>query len=196
MLSIGWTEMLVIAAVALIVVGPKDLPAMLRNLGRAAGAVRRMGNEFRTELNKVSALDEVRDIRRSITDPLKQSRAEIESEFNKITPTGVQPSGILKPADPKVESVHDQIKARTGAVAATGTGAVAVAPALKTAQMTANAKPVEAAVAAADAAPVAARAPRKQAATKAEAKPKPAAAKTKPKSASAAWKKPAPKADQ
>lgn len=113
MLSVGWPEMMIIAAAALIIVGPRDLPALLRTVGRVVGQARRMGNDFRRELNKVAAIDEVRDIKQSIAQPLTQSRREIESEFNRITPNGVEPSGALKPADPGNESVYDEIKAAT-----------------------------------------------------------------------------------
>ena len=112
MLSIGWSEMLVIAAVALIVVGPKDLPAMLRQLGRMMGTLRRMGNDFRAEINKAVAVDEITDIRKSITQPLMTARQEIEREFNKVGPNGsVEPSGKIVPKDPKSESVYEEITA-------------------------------------------------------------------------------------
>lgn len=114
MLSIGWTEMLIVAAVALIVVGPRDLPVMLRQLGRLVGTVRRMGNEFRSEFNKMTALDEVRDVRKSLTEPLRNAKAEIEREFNKITPAGIVPSGKLKPFESDGESVVNAIKAQAG----------------------------------------------------------------------------------
>lgn len=112
MLSIGWSEMLVIAAVALIVVGPKDLPAMLRQLGRMMGTLRRMGNDFRAEINKAVAVDEITDIRKSITQPLVTARQEIEREFNKVGPNGtVEPSGKIVPKDPNSESVYEEITA-------------------------------------------------------------------------------------
>ena len=115
MLSIGWTEMMVVAAVALIVVGPKDLPGMLRQLGRAMGSIRRMGNEFKAELNKVTAVDDLKEIKRSIAAPLKETRQKIEDEFNAIAPDGkVAPSGKISPADPETESVVDQIRDTSG----------------------------------------------------------------------------------
>jgi len=115
MLGLGWSEMLVIAVVALIVIGPKDLPRVLGEIGRFVGVVRRMGNDFRREINKATALDEVRDLRKSITDPIKQAQAEINKEFNVRTPSGgVAPSGVIKPADPKVEDVTNEIRAAAG----------------------------------------------------------------------------------
>lgn len=114
MLGLGWTEMLVIGIAALIFVGPKDLPVVMNRIGKIAGQVRRMGSEFQREINKTTGLDEVRNLRNSITAPLKKTTDEIRKEFNAMTPTGVKPSGIIKPADPKAESVVDEIKAQAG----------------------------------------------------------------------------------
>lgn len=64
MFDIGWTELLLVAVVAIVVVGPKELPDMLRNLGRGMRAVRRMASDFQGQFNdalKEAELDEVRD---------------------------------------------------------------------------------------------------------------------------------------
>ena len=82
MFGVGWTEMLLIGVVALIVIGPKDLPVVMRQLGKVVGTIRRMGGEFQRELNKTTGLDQITDLRRSITEPLKQTAAEITREFN------------------------------------------------------------------------------------------------------------------
>lgn len=114
MLGIGWTEMLVIGVVALIVIGPKDLPVLMQRMGKVVGSIRRMGMEFQREINRSTGLDQVQDLRRTITEPLRKTSAEIAREFNSITPSGVQPSGVIKPADPKAESVVDEIRAAAG----------------------------------------------------------------------------------
>ncbi|HTJ58059.1 MAG TPA: Sec-independent protein translocase protein TatB [Devosiaceae bacterium] len=114
MFGAGWTEMLIIGVVALVVIGPKDLPVVMRKLGRVVATVRRMGDEFQRELNKTTGLDQITDLKRSITEPLRQTSQEIVAEFNKVTTTGVQPSGLIQPTDPKVESVYDQIAATSG----------------------------------------------------------------------------------
>lgn len=207
MLGVGWTEMLVIGVVALIVIGPKDLPVMMQRLGKVIGTVRRMGNEFQREINKTTGLDQVRDLRKSITEPLKQTGAEIAKEFNAMAKDGtVQPTGVLKPTDPKVESVYDSIQKAVGMTqakeAATAAPAVTAPVALSAAKpkRVAKAKPVPTApVARADLAPIAAEptvAAKKPAVKKtqaqkaAEPSPAPAEAMTPAKTVKAA-KKPA-----
>ena len=129
MLGVGWTEMLVIGVVALIVIGPKDLPVMMGRIGKFAATIRRMGSEFQRELNKTTGLNEITNLRNSVTAPLKATADAIRKEFNTTTSTGaVQPSGALKPADPKVESVVDEIKAAAGMAPAAP--AAAAAPAM------------------------------------------------------------------
>jgi len=118
MLGLGWTEMLVIGVMALIFIGPKDLPVVMSRVGKIIGQLRRMGNEFQREINKTTGLDEVRNLRNSITSPLKKSADEIRKEFNAMTPTGAKPSGVIKPANPAAESVVDEIKAKAGMTAA------------------------------------------------------------------------------
>jgi sec-independent protein translocase protein TatB len=115
MLGVGWTEMLVIGIVALVVIGPKELPAVMHRIGKFAATIRRMGSDFQRELNKTTGLNEIANLRNSVTAPLKATADAIRKEFNTTTATGeVKPSGAITPADPKVESVVDEIKAAAG----------------------------------------------------------------------------------
>jgi sec-independent protein translocase protein TatB len=114
MLGLGWSEMLVIGVVILIVVGPKDLPVMMRNIGRMMGTVRRMSNEFRREIDKAIAADEIREAKKAISDPLKQTSQDISREFNALRNGKVEPSGKLAPVEPGKESVVDEIREKAG----------------------------------------------------------------------------------
>lgn len=115
MFGLGWTEMLVIGVVALIVIGPKDLPVLMNRMGKFVSSIRKMGSEFQREINKASGLDQITDLRKSITEPLKQTATEIRKEFNKpLAGGGVEPSGIIKPKDPKAESVVAEIHEKVG----------------------------------------------------------------------------------
>lgn len=64
--DIGGAELLVIAAVALIVVGPKDLPVLLRKLGQFVGKIRGMANEFRASFDEMARQSELDDLRREV----------------------------------------------------------------------------------------------------------------------------------
>jgi len=115
MLGVGWTEMLVIGVVALIFIGPKELPAMMRRVGQFAGTIRRMGQDFQRELNKTTGLNEITNLRNSVTAPLKATADAIRKEFNATMADGsAAPSGAIKPADPKPAGVVDEILAEVG----------------------------------------------------------------------------------
>jgi sec-independent protein translocase protein TatB len=64
--DIGGTELLVIAAVALIVVGPKDLPVLLRKLGQFVARIRGMANEFRASFDEMARQSELDELRKEV----------------------------------------------------------------------------------------------------------------------------------
>ena len=197
MFGVGWTEMLVIGVVALVVIGPKDMPVVMNRLGKVVASIRRMGSEFQRELNKTTGLDQITDLRRSITEPLKQTAQEITREFNRTTESGsVVPSGAIAPKDPAAESVVAEIHEKTAMAARAGEPPAAVespAPveAIAAAKPKAPRKPrARKAPAAAAAEPVqkVAETPASKPAAAAPAKPKKPAAPRKPRT-------PKPKAD-
>jgi sec-independent protein translocase protein TatB len=115
MFGVGWTEMLVIGVVALIVIGPKDLPVVMNRLGKVIANIRRLGGEFQREINKTTGLDQITDLRRSITEPLKSVANEITRDFNRVTSTGeTVPSGAMVPKQAGAESVVAEIHEKAG----------------------------------------------------------------------------------
>jgi sec-independent protein translocase protein TatB len=66
MFDIGWSELLVIAVVAIVVVGPKDLPRLMRNFGHYAGKLRRMAQEFKQQVDEAIREAELEDMRKAI----------------------------------------------------------------------------------------------------------------------------------
>lgn len=68
MFEVGWSEILLIAVVALIVVGPRDLPDLLRQAGRAVGALKRMAGDFHAQFNDVIRETELDNLRKELND--------------------------------------------------------------------------------------------------------------------------------
>jgi sec-independent protein translocase protein TatB len=66
MFGIGWTELLIIAIVAIVVVGPKDLPRLMRTFGHYAGKLRRMGNEFKQQVDEAMREAELVEVRKAV----------------------------------------------------------------------------------------------------------------------------------
>ncbi len=71
MFDIGWSELLVVAVVMIIVVGPKDLPGMLRTFGKTMNQVRRTANDFKRQFNDALREAESESGLKDTTDQLK-----------------------------------------------------------------------------------------------------------------------------
>ena len=64
--GIGGLEILVIGLLALIVVGPKDLPLLMRKIGKAVGKARSMANEFRSSFDEMARQSELDELRKEV----------------------------------------------------------------------------------------------------------------------------------
>jgi sec-independent protein translocase protein TatB len=101
MFEIGWSEILVIAVVAIVVIGPKDLPRAMRVVGQWAGKAKRMGREFQNQFNEALAEAELDGMRKDIEEIAKSDPlAGVRNEMTKLD-TNIK-SDIAKPATPAV----------------------------------------------------------------------------------------------
>ncbi len=125
MLDIGWSELVVIGVVALIVIGPKDLPRMFHALGKVTAKLRSMAREFQTAMNdaaKSSGLDDVRrdlDDLKKVTSPRALGIDALESaasKFEKWDPKSVtRPKGaeaaaaVAATAGPETRALAEKV---------------------------------------------------------------------------------------
>src|SRR5215813_4334206 len=72
MFDIGWSELVVIAVVALIAIGPKELPGVLRMVGQWMGKARRMAAEFQGQFQEAMREAEMADLKKSF-DEVKEA---------------------------------------------------------------------------------------------------------------------------
>jgi sec-independent protein translocase protein TatB len=88
MFDISWTEFLLIGIVALIVIGPKELPAVMRGLGQWTRKIRSLAADFQNQFHEAMREAEMADLKKQVDDvaqdikqydPLKDVRADVEA---------------------------------------------------------------------------------------------------------------------
>ena len=83
MLDIGWSELLLVAVVAIVVIGPKDLPDALRALGRTLTKVRRMAGEFQGQFNAALREANLEDVKKEF-DTIREQTSVLKGGFNPV----------------------------------------------------------------------------------------------------------------
>ncbi len=78
MFDLTSSKLLILAIVALIVVGPKDLPILLRTVGKYLGIIRRHANEFRAQLDEVMREAELQDLKKEFEDVGREVQSTME----------------------------------------------------------------------------------------------------------------------
>ena len=117
MFDIGWGELVVIGVVALIVIGPKELPTVLRTLGQTVAKVKRMASEFQGQFQEAIRESEfhelqkhAEDLKSSFTDvtsfdPMAETPAEVEHAPESLDETPALEAPSEKPAlEPPAEA--------------------------------------------------------------------------------------------
>jgi sec-independent protein translocase protein TatB len=83
MFDIGWSEIVVIGVVALIVIGPKELPAVLRAIGQWTTKIRRMAGEFQSQFQEAMREAEMADLKKQV-DELGDTAKGLTSDFDPL----------------------------------------------------------------------------------------------------------------
>mgnify|MGYP000308780766 CR=1 FL=1 len=94
MFGMGWTELLIIGIVALIVVGPKDLPVLFRNMGRFMGKARGMAREFSRAMEQAADDAGVKDAAKtfkSATNPIGSAMDGVKDAAKSMTKLDIDP---------------------------------------------------------------------------------------------------------
>jgi sec-independent protein translocase protein TatB len=115
MFDIGWSELLLIGIVALIAIGPKELPGALRTLGQWMAKVRRMASEFQSQFHEAMREAELADLKKEVDematkaqsyahfDPIDDIRKDIEKaagpppDLDTLTDTAASPPPAATP---------------------------------------------------------------------------------------------------
>src|SRR5262245_62235360 len=123
MFDIGWSELLLIGIVALIAIGPKELPGALRTLGQWMGKVRRMASEFQSQFHEAMREAELADLKKEVDematkaqsyahfDPIEDIRKDIENAAS--PPSALDTPLTETPAPPTTTETTTQTASAT-----------------------------------------------------------------------------------
>ena len=88
MFDIGFSELVVIAVVALIVIGPERLPKVARTLGHLFGRMQRYVNDVKADISREMELDELKKMQASMEDAARSMRDSVDSVNKEASATG------------------------------------------------------------------------------------------------------------
>ena len=126
MFDIGWGELVVIGIVALIAIGPKELPGVLRTFGQTMAKIRRMAAEFQGQFQEALREAEMADLKKQVDDmasdiksydPLKDVRADVEA-LGKDLDESVKSPDKAADKDAAKESIKQAVNATDSAATA------------------------------------------------------------------------------
>jgi sec-independent protein translocase protein TatB len=110
MFDIGWSELLVIGIVALVVIGPKELPGVVRTIGQTVAKLRRMAADFQNQFNEAMREADLADLKKDTekmigdatsavtSNPLKKAGEELQKTIEEATALPPAASVLAPPA--------------------------------------------------------------------------------------------------
>ncbi len=108
MFDIGWSELVVIAVVALIAIGPKELPGVLRMVGQWMGKARKMAAEFQGQFQEAMREAEMADLKKSFDEVREAATGftsnNVMTSLEKDVSKALDIDGIDKPAVSAIET--------------------------------------------------------------------------------------------
>ncbi|HWM62213.1 MAG TPA: Sec-independent protein translocase protein TatB, partial [Rhizomicrobium sp.] len=131
----SWSHIVILLVVALVVVGPKDLPRLMHMAGKWAGKARAMANEFRKSFDEMARQAELDELRKEIEDlkknnpvtDLANSMADATAAIN--NPVGAMMDGAGQTAAETTAPMEGHIEPRSGELEVTDSGQAPAPPA-------------------------------------------------------------------
>ena len=118
MFDIGFSEMVVIAVVALIVLGPEKLPKVARTAGHLLGRLQRYVNDVKSDINREMQLEELKKLQAQVEDSARNIERSVTKEFQSAEAALNQTAqGVTEPVAAAVASIEAPVAEPVAAVA-------------------------------------------------------------------------------
>ena len=108
MLSFGWSEIALVVIVVVIVIGPKELPNLIKNLGNFSKSLKKASRQFKNSLNELSEEGDLKDIKKSFSD-FKDIKNNLDPTKNiKEELSSIKETEIF--TDKEISNINNKIK--------------------------------------------------------------------------------------
>lgn len=116
MFDIGFSEMVVIAVVALIVLGPERLPGVARTVGALLGRMQRYFNDVKSEVNRELQLEDLRKMQQDLADKARTMEQSVRGELSDVGQTiEAAQEALSAPKEPPLESKDPAVPGKAAA---------------------------------------------------------------------------------
>ena len=143
MLDLGWQEFVMIGLVLVIVVGPKDMPKVLRAVAKYVGKARNMASDFQSSMMEVANQDEFNDVKKALQDAKSGNFDKVSEQFGDVKNAIEDASADagVKDSVNKMKDVAEEFKATQKQAATKEKAANKKVTAKKTSSKTKSSKP-------------------------------------------------------
>ena len=127
MFDVGWSELVVVGVVALVVIGPKELPGVIRSVGRAVGKLRTMAGEFRAQFDDAMREADLHEVKKTFDDAANSASSamseatkpfdEVKSDLDSSV-ASIRDEASSAATEEKVAAIEADAKAMEAEIAA------------------------------------------------------------------------------
>ncbi len=110
MFDIGFTELMVIALVGLIVIGPERMPKVARTVGHLLGRLQRYVSDVKSDINREMQLDELKKLQTQVVDQAHDMERQVNEQLNSVETSlnqSIVAAGELKPEPEAMPALSD-----------------------------------------------------------------------------------------
>ena len=109
MLTFGWGEILLLVGVFIVVVGPKDLPKLIRQFSSFSKSIKKLSREFKTSLNDIADQNDFKEVKKSINEVSKiKDDLNIKDHFKNEIQTIKETTDIIDKEVKDIENINNK----------------------------------------------------------------------------------------
>ena len=111
MLTFGWGEILLVLVIVIIVVGPKDLPKLIKQLSSFSKSIKKLSREFKSSLNEIADHEDFKDVKSSLNEVNKiKDNLDVKGQFKSEIKTLKETTNIIEKEVKDLKNLENEIE--------------------------------------------------------------------------------------